>query len=162
MHLALDAIGIKEGDEVLVPTMTFTATAEVVLYFKARPVLIDCQPDTLNIDPDKIEEKITARTKAIIPVHLAGQACEMDRILEIARKHNLKVIEDAAHALPARYREKMIGTVGDSYLLFVLCDENNDNRRRRHGNHRQSGVGGPHAHNESPWHQPGCLESVHQ
>jgi perosamine synthetase len=113
LHLALDAIGIKEGDEVIVPTMTFTATAEVVLYFKARPVLVDCQSDTFNIDPEKIEEKITAKTKAIIPVHIAGQACDMDRILQIARKHNLKVIEDAAHALPARYRGKMIGTVGD-------------------------------------------------
>jgi dTDP-4-amino-4,6-dideoxygalactose transaminase len=113
LHLALDAIGIKEGDEVIVPTMTFTATAEVVLYFKAKPVLIDCQSDTLNIDPDKIEEKITPKTKAIVPVHIAGQPCDMDRILEIARKHNLKVIEDAAHALPARYRGRMIGTVGD-------------------------------------------------
>jgi dTDP-4-amino-4,6-dideoxygalactose transaminase len=113
LHLALDAIGIKEGDEVIVPTMTFTATAEVVLYFKAKPVLVDCAPDTLNIDPDKIEEKITPKTKAIIPVHIAGQPCDMDRILKIARKHDLNVIEDAAHALPARYRGKMIGTVGD-------------------------------------------------
>ena len=113
LHLALDAIGIREGDEVIVPTMTFTATAEVVLYFKAKPVLVDCEPDTFNIDPLDIKRKITPKTKAIIPVHMAGQACDMDRILEIARKHNLKVIEDAAHALPAEYRGKMIGTVGD-------------------------------------------------
>src|SRR3990170_3921931 len=113
LHLALEAIGIKEGDEVIIPTMTFTATAEVVLYFKAKPVLVDCEPDTLNINADEIEEKINAGTKAIIPVHLAGQPCEMQRIMEIAQKYNLKVIEDAAHALPAHYQEKMIGTIGD-------------------------------------------------
>ena len=113
LHLALEAIGIKEGDEVIVPTMTFTATAEVVLYFKAKPVLVDCEPDTLNINADEIEEKINGRTKAIIPVHLAGQPCEMQRIMEIAQKYNLKVIEDAAHALPAHYQEKMVGTIGD-------------------------------------------------
>ena len=73
LHLALDAVGIREGDEVLVPTMTFAATAEVVLYFKARPVLVDCQSDTLNIDPELLERAITPRTKAIIPVHFAGQ-----------------------------------------------------------------------------------------
>ena len=113
LHLALDAIGLQEGDEVVVPTMTFTATAQVVLYFKARPVLVDCRPDTLNMDPDQIERKITPKTRAVIPVHIAGQPCDMQRILEIARKHNLKVIEDAAHALPARYQEKMVGTIGD-------------------------------------------------
>jgi dTDP-4-amino-4,6-dideoxygalactose transaminase len=113
LHLALDAIGVKEGDEVIVPTMTFAATAEVVLYFKAKPVLVDCQPDTLNLDPTQIEKAITSKTRAIIPVHIAGQSCDMDRILEIARKHHLKVIEDAAHALPARYQGKMVGTIGD-------------------------------------------------
>jgi len=113
LHLAMDAIGIKEGDQVIVPTMTFTATAEVVLYFKARPVLVDCEPDTLNIDPDQIERKITSKTRAIIPVHFAGHPCEMDRIMEIARRNNLKVVEDAAHALPARYRNMMVGTIGD-------------------------------------------------
>jgi perosamine synthetase len=113
LHLALSAVGLEEGDEVLVPTMTFAATAEVVLYFKARPVLVDCRPETLNLDPDQVEKAITAKTKAIMPVHIAGQACDMDRITEIARDYNLRVIEDAAHALPARYRGKMIGTIGD-------------------------------------------------
>jgi dTDP-4-amino-4,6-dideoxygalactose transaminase len=113
LHLALDAVGVNEGDEVIIPTMTFAATAEVVLYFKAKPVLVDCQPDTLNIDPDQIEKALTAKTKAIIPVHIGGQPCDMERILEIARIHNLAVVEDAAHALPARYRGEMIGTVGD-------------------------------------------------
>ena len=113
LHLALDAVGIKDGDEVIVPTMTFTATAEVVLYFKAMPVLVDCETDTFNIDPDQIESKITSKTRAIIPVHMAGQPCDMDRILQIARRYNLRVIEDAAHALPALFRGKMVGTIGD-------------------------------------------------
>jgi UDP-4-amino-4,6-dideoxy-N-acetyl-beta-L-altrosamine transaminase len=113
LHLALDAIGIKEGDEVILPTMTFTATAEVVLYFKANPVLVDCRPDTLNIDPKQIERAITSKTKAIIPVHMGGQPCDMNPILELARHHNLKVIEDAAHALPAGYRGKKVGTISD-------------------------------------------------
>ena len=113
LHLALDAVGIKEGNEVIVPTMTFTATAEVVLYFKARPVLVDCRRDTFNIDTEKIEEAVSPRTKAIIPVDMAGQPCEFDRILEIARNYNLKVIEDAAHALPAHYQGKRVGTISD-------------------------------------------------
>jgi dTDP-4-amino-4,6-dideoxygalactose transaminase len=113
LHLALDAVGVREGDEVLVPTMTFAATAEVVLYLRARPVLVDCQQDTLNIDPDQVEKAITPRTRAIIPVHIGGQPCDMDRLLEIARAHGLKVIEDAAHALPTRYQGKMVGTIGD-------------------------------------------------
>jgi dTDP-4-amino-4,6-dideoxygalactose transaminase len=113
LHLALEAVGIEEGDEVIVPTMTFTASAEVVLYFKAKPVLVDCLPGSLNIDPDRIEGAITPKTKAIIPVHFGGQPCDMGRILEIARRHNLYVIEDAAHALPAKYCGKTVGTIGD-------------------------------------------------
>jgi perosamine synthetase len=126
LHLALDAIGLAEGDEVLVPTMTFAATAEVVLYFKARPVLADCEPDTLNLDPSCLERAITHRTRAIIPVHYAGHPCDMDRISEIARCHGLKVIEDAAHALPAAYNGRTVGTLGDLacfsfYATKTLC-----------------------------------------
>jgi perosamine synthetase len=113
LHLALEAVGIEEGDEVIVPTMTFTASAEVVLYLKAKPVLVDSLPDTFNIDPDQIEHAITSRTKAIIPVHFGGQPCDMEPILEIARRHNLYVIEDAAHALPAKYHGRAVGTIGD-------------------------------------------------
>jgi dTDP-4-amino-4,6-dideoxygalactose transaminase len=113
LHLALDAIGIREGDEVIVPAMTFAATAEVVLYFKAQPILVDCQRDTLNLDPTQIEAAITSKTKAIIPVHFGGQPCEMDRILDIAKKHNLRVIEDAAHALPASDNGHTVGAIGD-------------------------------------------------
>jgi dTDP-4-amino-4,6-dideoxygalactose transaminase len=113
LHLALDAIGIKEGDDVIVPTMTFAATAEVVVYFRANPVLVDCEPETLNLDPKQIEAAITSKTKAIIPVHIAGQPCNMDEILKIAKKYDLKVIEDAAHALPASCQGKKVGTIGD-------------------------------------------------
>jgi len=113
LHLALDAIGLNERDEVLVPTLTFAATAEVVFYFHARPVLVDCCRKTLNIDPEAIERAITARTRAIIPVHFAGQPCDMDNIRDIAQRHSLAVIEDAAHALPAQYRGQMVGTIGD-------------------------------------------------
>jgi len=113
LHLALDAIGIKEGDEVIVPTLTFAATAEVVFYFRASPVLVDCCPKTLNIDPERIERAITPRTRAIVPVHFAGQPCQMDAIRDIARRHKLAVIEDAAHSLPAYYGGEMVGTIGD-------------------------------------------------
>jgi perosamine synthetase len=113
LHLALDAIGIKEGDEVIVPTLTFAATAEVVFYLKANPVLVDCQPDTLTIVSDAIERKITSRTKAIIPVDIAGHPCEFSKILELARTYKLKIIEDAAHALPAAYRSERVGRISD-------------------------------------------------
>ena len=113
LHLALEAVGVTAGDEVIVPTMTFAATAEVVHYCKALPILVDCKSDTLNIDVEALEQCITPRTKAIIPVHFAGQSCEMNRILEIARAHDLKVIEDAAHALPAKYQQRMVGALGD-------------------------------------------------
>jgi dTDP-4-amino-4,6-dideoxygalactose transaminase len=113
LHLALDAVGVGEGDEVLVPTMTFAASAEVVLYFKAKPVLVDCRWDTMNMDPEQIEKAITAKTKAIMPVHIGGHPCDMDHLLEIARTRHLKVIEDAAHALPTRYQGRMVGTIGD-------------------------------------------------
>jgi dTDP-4-amino-4,6-dideoxygalactose transaminase len=113
LHLALEAVGIKSGDEVIVPTMTFTATAEVVLYLGARPILVDCRTDDLNIDVDRIEAAISSRTKAIIPVHIAGRPCAMDEILAIAQRHGLRVIEDAAHALPASYHGRKIGSIGD-------------------------------------------------
>ena len=113
LHLALKTIGLGRGDEVLVPAITFTATAEVITYFNAKPVLVDIDDGTFNIDASKIEEKITKKTRAIIPVHYAGQPCDMDEILAIARKHNLSVIEDAAHAVPALYKNQKVGTLGD-------------------------------------------------
>jgi dTDP-4-amino-4,6-dideoxygalactose transaminase len=111
LHLALAAIGLNAGDEVLVPTTTFTATAEVVTYFKARPVLVDIDPATMNFDPGDAARRITSRTRAIIPVHFAGQPCDLETVARLADKHGLQVIEDAAHALPASYRGKRIGTI---------------------------------------------------
>lgn len=113
MHLALDAIGLQPGDEVIVPVYTFTATAEVVVYFRACPVFVDVDPVTCNLDPSQIEKHITPRTRAIMVVHIAGLPAEMDAIQAIAKAHGLPVIEDAAHAFPARYRGRMIGTIGD-------------------------------------------------
>ncbi len=113
LHLSLEAIGLARGDEVLVPTTTFTASAEVVTYFGARPVLVDIDAATLNIDPQDAERKITPRTKAIIPVHLAGTPCDMEELIDLADQNKLRVIEDAAHALPASYKEKRIGTISE-------------------------------------------------
>ena len=113
LQLALDAIGLQPGDEVLVPTYTFTATAEVVTYFGARPVLCDSVPGGFNIDPADAERRITAKTRAIIPVHIAGEACDMDALHAMARRHGLHVIEDAAHALPAQYRGRQVGTISE-------------------------------------------------
>lgn len=113
LHLALKAIGLKEGDEVIVPAITFTATAEVITYFNARPVLVDADTETYNLAVSEIEKKITNKTRAIIPVHYAGQPCDMEEILDIARRYGLFVIEDAAHAIPAWYKNKKIGTIGD-------------------------------------------------
>ncbi|RBL65458.1 UDP-4-amino-4,6-dideoxy-N-acetyl-beta-L-altrosamine transaminase, partial [Pseudomonas sp. MWU13-2625] len=111
LHLALEAIGVTEGDEVIVPSYTFTATAEVVRYLGAHPVCVDVDAATFNIRPDAIRAAITSKTKAIIPVHFAGLACDMDEILAIAREHGLKIVEDAAHAMPTYYKGKLIGTL---------------------------------------------------
>lgn len=113
LHLALAAIGVGQGDEVIVPTMTFASSGNAVLYLKARPVLVDCGAETFHVDPGQIEKAVTSRTRAILPVHYSGYPCDMDAILDIAQRHNLKVVEDAAHALPCRYKDKMIGTIGD-------------------------------------------------
>jgi len=118
LHLALEAVGIGPGDEVITTPYTFTATAEVIRYLRADPVFVDVRPETLNIDPNKIEEAITARTRAIIPVHFAGLSCEMDSILRIARQHALKVVEDAAHALPTTWKGQRIGTLESDATVF--------------------------------------------
>src|SRR5258707_4562018 len=113
MHLALDAIGLQAGDEVIVPVYTFTATAEVVIYFRARPVFVDVDPVTCNLDPLQLEKHITPRTRAIMVVHIAGLPAEMDAIYAIAQAHGIPIIEDAAHDFPAKYRRRMISTNSD-------------------------------------------------
>ena len=112
LHLALACIGLKEGDEVLVPDSTFAATAEVVTYFKARPVVVDVGADDLLMDPDAAERAVTPRTRALIPVHHSGQPCEMDALTDLARRRDLYLIEDAAHAFPAAYKGRRIGALG--------------------------------------------------
>mgnify|MGYP006081953117 CR=1 FL=1 len=114
MHLALIALGIKEGDEVIVPAFSYIATANVVELVGAKPVFVDVDPYTFNIDHSKIEQKITKKTKAIIPVHEFGLPCEILKVVEIAKQYNLKVIEDAACALGAKYNNQHVGTFGDA------------------------------------------------
>lgn len=113
LHLALLALDISVGDEVIVPTLTFVATANAVAYTGAAPVFVDSEPDTWNLDPGKIENSITPKTKAIVVVHLYGHPCDMDDILKIARKHKLHVVEDAAEAIGSAYKGRMCGSIGD-------------------------------------------------
>jgi perosamine synthetase len=113
LHLALTALGIGAGDEVIVPTLTFIATANSVTYTGAKPVFVDSRRDYWCIDPDKISERVTRRTKAIIPVHLYGHPCDMDAISDVAREHKLLVVEDASEAHGAEFRSRKIGSFGD-------------------------------------------------
>jgi dTDP-4-amino-4,6-dideoxygalactose transaminase len=113
IHLALVALGIGAGDEVIAPTMTFCSTVHSIVHTGAKPALVDCQSSTFNIDPDAIKRRITSRTKAIIVVHMCGRCCDMEPILKIARKHNLRVIEDCAHAIESNYHGNPAGLMGD-------------------------------------------------
>ncbi|HUS15690.1 MAG TPA: DegT/DnrJ/EryC1/StrS family aminotransferase [Chloroflexia bacterium] len=113
MHLALEAIGLQRGDEVITTPYTFAATAEVVRYFDARPVFVDVDRRCLNMRADLLEQAITERTRAIIPIHIAGLPADMDGIWDVARGHGLPVIDDAAHAFPARYKGRMLGSLSD-------------------------------------------------
>lgn len=113
LHLALDAIGLRAGDEVIVPTYTFTASAEVVLYFGARPVLVDVDRRTLNIDPATVEAAVTARTRAIVTVDIGGVPCDYAALRDISARRGLVIVDDAAHAIPSRYQGRMIGSVAD-------------------------------------------------
>ena len=123
LHLALEAVGIQPGDKIIVTPYTFTATAEVIRYLGAEPLFVDIDPKTFNIDFYKIAATLNTvdGVKAIIPVHFGGQACEMEPILALAQKHSLKIIEDAAHALPTHYKGRMIGNFGDitAYSFYV-------------------------------------------
>lgn len=139
LHVALEVAGVKEGDEVITTPITFASTANVIVHRRATPVFVDVESGTLNINPDLLEKNITPRTKAIIPVHFAGHPCEMDKILGIAKRYGLTVIEDAAHALEAAYQGRKIGTLspftafsfyatknittGEGGMLTVLNDE---------------------------------------
>ncbi len=117
LHIALAALGIGPGDEVIVPTYTFAASAHVVEWLGAKPVLVDVEKDTFNVDPKKIKQAITAKTKVIMPVHFAGHACEMEKIMSLAKEHNLYVIEDAAHAIGTEYKGTKIGNFGEATVF---------------------------------------------
>ncbi len=117
MHLMLLALGIKKGDEIITPSMTFASTMNMVSVCGGKPIFVDIRYDTLNIDPDLIEERVTERTKAIIPVHFAGCPAEMDKILRIAKRYDIPVIEDAAHATGAYYRKIHTGGFGQ-FAIF--------------------------------------------
>lgn len=118
LHLALEAIGIGVGDEVIIPSYTFTATAEVVRYLGGTPVFVDVNEHDFNISIVAIRNAVTPRTKAIIPVHFAGQACDMEEIIDFANANNLRVIEDAAHALPTKYKGVIVGQLNSDITVF--------------------------------------------
>ncbi|RLK48368.1 dTDP-4-amino-4,6-dideoxygalactose transaminase [Alkalispirillum mobile] len=118
LHLALEALGIGPDDEVIVPNYTFTATAEVVRYLGATPVLVDVEEHTFNIDPACVESAITERTRAIMPVHFSGLACDMTTLQALAKRHDLALVEDAAHALPTTWQGRMVGTLGSAACVF--------------------------------------------
>ena len=119
LHLALEALGVGPGDQVITTTYTFTATAEVVRYLGADPILVDIDPDTLNLDPEQVERALdqNPRVKALLPVHVAGQACDMDPLMSLADKHGAAVVEDAAHALPSTYRGRKVGNLGRATMF---------------------------------------------
>jgi dTDP-4-amino-4,6-dideoxygalactose transaminase len=124
LHLSMIVAGLKPGDEVITTPMTFGATGNAIIHSDAKPVFVDINLPTMNIDPDSIEEKINPKTKAILPVHLAGRPCQMRKIKEIAQKHHLLLIEDAAHALEATYHGQKIGTIADLTVFSFYVTKN--------------------------------------
>ena len=113
LHLSVLALGVEPGDEVITTPLTFCASVNAIIHAGATPVLADVDPETMNIDPDLVRERITDRTRAILPVHFAGRACEMDALMEVAEEKDLRVIEDCAHAIETEYRGRKAGTFGD-------------------------------------------------
>lgn len=154
LQLALDAIGLRAKDEVLLPTNTFTATAEVVTYFGARPVLCDSLPGGFNIDPADVENRITERTRAIIPVHVGGETCDLDALQKLADRYDLHVVEDAAHALPSGHSGKRVGNISEltAFSFYAtktittgeggMLTTNNDACAERAKTMRLHGIGG--------------------
>ncbi len=113
LHLSCLALGLQHGDEVIVPAMTFCATINAVIHAGATPVLVDVERETFNVDPEEVRRKISRRTKAIMPVHFAGRACNMGALKLLARQHDLRIIEDCAHAIETEYCGQKAGAIGD-------------------------------------------------
>ena len=124
LHLACVVLGLEPGDEVITTPMTFCASINAIVHAGATPVLADVDPVTMNLDPESVRNAITARTRAIMPVHFAGRACDMDALMAIARQHNLKVIEDCAHAIETEYKGQKAGTIGDLGVLSFYSTKN--------------------------------------
>jgi dTDP-4-amino-4,6-dideoxygalactose transaminase len=124
LHLSCLALGLQPGDEVIVPAMTFCATINAVIHAGAIPILVDVERDTFNMDPEQVQRKISPRTKALMPVHFAGRACNMDALCSLAREHKLKIIEDCAHAIETEYRGKKAGVIGDCGVLSFYATKN--------------------------------------
>ena len=124
LHLSCLALGLKPGDEVIVPAMTFCASVNAIIHAGATPVLVDVEADTFNIDPEQVRRKITAKTKAIMPVHFAGRACNMTALTALAREHNLKIVEDCAHAIETEFQGQKAGTIGDCGVLSFYSTKN--------------------------------------
>ena len=124
MDLSLKVLGIEDGDEVITSPYTFASTGHVICHQRAKPIFVDVEEDTFNIDPAVVEEKINAKTKALLPVHFSGHSCDMDPILEMAQKYDLKIVEDAAHAIGTMYKGKKIGTIGDITCFSFYATKN--------------------------------------
>jgi dTDP-4-amino-4,6-dideoxygalactose transaminase len=160
LHLGLEAVGVGPGDEVITSPVTFASTANVIVHRGARPVFVDVEADTLNIDADAIEAAITPRTKAVIPVDFAGQPCELDAIMATARRHGLTVIEDAAHAVGAEFKRAAPRQRGRFDRVLVLRDEEHHERGGRRVNDQSRGVGRTRADHGAARHQPAMRGSA--
>ncbi|MSP11773.1 MAG: DegT/DnrJ/EryC1/StrS aminotransferase family protein [Chloroflexi bacterium] len=150
LHLALDVLGIGPGDEVITTPITFAATANVIVHTGATPIFADIDRQTQNIDPHQVERAITSRTRAIIPVHMAGRPCDMDALMDIARRYHLSVIEDAAHATESWYKGRKIGTIGDITVFSFYVTKN-----------ICTGEGGMITTNRADWAEEMRLKSLH-
>jgi dTDP-4-amino-4,6-dideoxygalactose transaminase len=150
LHLALEAVGVGSGDEVITSPITFASTANVIVHRGARPVFVDVEPDTFNIDAGRIEGALTPRTKALIPVDFAGQPCDLDAVMAIGEQHRLPVIEDAAHALGADYKGRRIGSIADMTCFSFYANKN-----------ITSGEGGALTTNRQEWADRATVMALH-
>ena len=160
LHLAIEALGIKKGDRVVTSVYTFTATAEVMQYLQADPVFVDIDPDTLNINTNQLIEKIDKNTSAIIPVHFGGQACDMDAITSIAEQFELKIVEDAAHAIPCSYKGKKIGKIGNCTIFSFYVTKPIATGEGGMVVTDSDGIADRIRGNAVAWNQPGHLEPL--